>query len=226
MSKRPAKRTKESHSSATSEKVAVRPALKKAWIIITAVVGVLCAVLLNGPTILENARKLPKSIEQTRTQYLSWLHDDSEWTGNWSSFPDGIVDMEDMHLSNVDLQITIWSSQGKIDGAIATKKICSAIPSFDFILLKGNVSGHTAQVIAWDTIGGHDVDFARLELKRNGDIMTVTPLEGAKNWFPAMARLGRLPRANNEEPEPQSGFCAEERQAIMKQTIEQLESKT
>ena len=219
MSKKSASRNKKIHPPGISAKVTTRPFFKKAWIIGTATVGVLFTALLNGPTILENARKLPASIAQTKAQYLSWLHDDSEWTGNWSSFPEGIVDMEDMHLSNVDMQITIWSSQGQIDGTIATKKICKAIPLFNFVLLKGQVSGHSAQVTAWDIVLGHDVEFARLRLERDGDIMTVTPIDGAKAWFPTQARLGRTP--GNQKPEPQSGFCAEESKALMEQVIQQ-----
>ena len=146
MSNRSARRKKKGPQIVVPEKATARPFFKKAWVIATATAGVLFTALLNAPTILENVRKLPASIVRTKAQYLSWLHSDSEWTGKWSSSPEGIVDMEDMHLSNVDMQITIWASQGGIDGTIATKKICKEIPLFDFVLLKGQVSGHTAQV--------------------------------------------------------------------------------
>src|SRR3546814_17322974 len=78
-----------------------------------------------------------------------------------------------MQLSNVDMQITIWASQGEIDGTIATKEICKAIPVFNYVLLRGEVFGNTATVTAWDIVLGHKTEFAKLKLVRDGNIITV-----------------------------------------------------
>src|SRR3546814_15367641 len=110
---------------------------------------------------LQNARIIPKEVRETATQYQSWVKEDSEWTGHWSASPEGLADIADMQLSTVDMQITIWASQGEIDGTIATKEICKAIPVFNYVLLRGEVFGNTATVTAWDIVLGHKTEFAK-----------------------------------------------------------------
>ena len=190
------------------------PWYKRVWVVVSATSVVVSAILLKGPTLLQSARVLPGEVRQTASQFQSWAKEDAEWTGHWSSFPEGIVDMADIHLSNVDMQITIWASQGDIEGTIATKGICNSIPVFNYVLLRGEVSGNTAYVTAWDIVQGHKTDFAELKLVRDGNVITVTPSSGRKDWFPAAARLGRHPAEPGTEPEPDQSFCDQERKAF------------
>ena len=190
------------------------PWYKRVWVVASATGVVVSAILLKGPTLLQNARILPAEVRQTASDFQSWAKEDAAWTGHWSSFPEGIADMADMHLSDVDMQITIWASQGDIDGTIATKSICRSIPILNYVLLRGEVSGNTANVVAWDIVQGHKTDFAELKLVRDGDVVTVTPISGRKGWFPATARLGRHPGESGVEPEPDQTFCSEERKAF------------
>jgi hypothetical protein len=169
----------------------------------------LIAALMNGPILLKNARELPASFEKTKAQFQSWVYEDAEWTGIWTSFPEGLIDMEALHLSDVDLEITIWAKQGHIDGVIATTAICRQFPMWDYVLLRGDVSGNDADVVAYDFILGYARDFARLRLTREGNVITVTPLDGRKDWFPDVARLGRSPLAPTEEPDPDMSYCEE-----------------
>lgn len=189
------------------------PWYKRVWFIAAATSTVVTTVLIQGPTMLQNARILPNEIQKTSDQFHSWVKEDSEWTGHWSSFPEGMVDMADMNLSDVDLQITIWAKNGRIDGTIATKKICQSIPVLDYVLLRGEVSGNKAEVIAWDIVGGHKKEFASLTLVRDGYLMTVAPKAGMTSWFPQSAKIARRPR-DNEDPKPDSTFCAKEKQAL------------
>jgi hypothetical protein len=193
------------------------PWYKQVWFVISATAVVVSTILLNGPIMLQNARILPKEVIETKKQFKSWIKEDKEWTGHWSSFPEGIVNMGDLNLSDVDMQITIWSSEGYIDGTIATKKICKSIPVFNYILLRGEVNGDTARVIAWDIIQGHKTDFAELTLQRDEEVLTVTPVSGQMTWFPESARLGRTPRKAGAEPEPDQSFCTEERKEFFKE---------
>ncbi|WP_114996972.1 hypothetical protein [Xanthomonas campestris] len=190
------------------------PWYKRVWIVVSATSVVVSAILLKGPTLLENARILPGEARQTASEFQSWAKEDAEWTGHWSSFPEGIVDIADMRLSNVDMQITIWASQGDIDGTIATKSICKSIPVLNYVLLRGKVSGNTAHVTAWDTVQGHKTDFAELKIVRDGNVITVAPASGREDWFPATARLGRHPAEPGAEPEPDQSFCDQERKAF------------
>lgn len=192
------------------------PWYKQLWFVISATAVVVSAILLNGPAMLQSARILPKEVIETKRQFKSWVKEDEEWTGHWSSFPEGIGDMKDLNLSDVDMQITIWASEGYIDGTIATKKICRSIPIFNYILLRGEVSGDSAHVIAWDIIQGHKTDFAELKLQRDGEVLTVTPVSGQVMWFSESARLGRAPREPGAEPESDHSFCTEERKEFFK----------
>jgi hypothetical protein len=198
------------------------PWYKRVWVVASATSVVVSAILLKGPTLLQNARVLPNEVRQTASQFQSWAKEDAEWTGHWSSFPEGIVDMADMHLSNVDMQITIWASQGNIDGTIATKNICKSIPVLNYVLLRGEVSGNTAHVTAWDIVQGHKIDFAELKLVRDGNVIVVTPSFGRKDWFPATARLGRHPAEQGVEPKSDQTFCAQEQKTF----FEKLRSST
>ncbi|GHT92729.1 hypothetical protein FACS1894116_03400 [Betaproteobacteria bacterium] len=190
------------------------PWYKRIWVVVSATSVVVSTILLKEPTLLQNARVLPEEVRQTAGQFLSWVKEDTEWTGHWSSFPEGIMDMADMHLSDVDMQITIWASQGNIDGTISTKSICKSIPVFNYVLLRGEVSGNTAHVTAWDIVQGHKTEFAELKLVRDGGIITVTPSSGRKDWFPATARLGKHPTEPGIEPGPDQTFCDHERKAF------------
>jgi len=201
-------------SSQQVEPTAKLPWYKRVWVVVSATSIVVSAILLKGPNLLQNARILPAEIHQTVSQFLSWTKDDADWTGHWSSFPEGIVDMADMHLSDVDMQITIWAKEGSIDGTIATKSICKSIPVLNYVLLRGEVSGTTADVIAWDIVQGQKTDFAQLRLARDGDVITVTPVNGRKEWFPAISRLGRHPLEPGKEPEPDQTFCDQERKSF------------
>lgn len=182
------------------------PWYKRVWFVISATSVVVSAILLKGPTLLQNARILPSEVRQTASQLQSWIKEDTAWTGHWLSSPKGIVDIADMRLSNVDMQITIWASQGNINGTIATKNICRSIPALNYVLLRGEVSGNTAHVTAWDIVQGHKTDFAQLRLIRDGDVITVTPSSGRKDWFPETARLSRHPDEPGIEPEPDQTF--------------------
>lgn len=186
------------------------PWYKRVWVVVSATSVVISAILLKGPSLLQNARILPEEVRLTMSKFLSWAKEDDAWTGHWSSYPEGIVNMADMRLSDVDMQITIWASQGDIDGTIATKNICRSIPVLNYVLLRGSVSGNAAHVVAWDIVQGHKTDFAKLTLAREGDAMTVTPIDGRKDWFPSTARLGRHPTRS----EPDQAFCSEERKAF------------
>lgn len=94
---------------------------------------------------------------------------------------------------------------------------------FNYILLEGTVFGDSANVTAWDLIGGHRVEFARLKLKRNGYLMEVIPTSGNTEWFPANARIARDPSAPEEKDklDANHAFCANEKAALLKSLREQ-----
>jgi hypothetical protein len=80
--------------------------LKAGWIVLCTVIAAVGAIILKGPEVFDNLQKLPADISSVSDKFESWWYENADWTGNWSSFPEGIVDMGDMHLSDTDLKIT------------------------------------------------------------------------------------------------------------------------
>lgn len=195
------------------EKEKKEPWYKRVWVVAALTSASVSAVLIQGPTLLQNMRVIPSEIQKTSDQFQSWVKEDEQWTEHWSAFPEGMVDIADMNLSEVDLQITIWAKNGQIDGTIATHGICQSIPVFNYILLRGSISGNEANVIAWDVVGGHKKEFANLTLTRDNYIMTVKTNSGITSWFPKVARIARRP-IDSDDPQPDHEFCSEERQTL------------
>ncbi len=195
-----------------------KPWYARTWVIVSGICTVIAAVLINGPQALRNSRILPAEASKTISQFRSWVKEDAEWTGRWTAHPEGYADLEDMQLSNVDLEIVIWATEGRIDGTIATKRICKEFPTYNYIILEGSVFGDSANVTAWDIIGGHRVEFAKLTLKRNRYLMTVTPTAGNKDWFPASARIARDPSATEDKDKLDADhtYCAAEKAEFFK----------
>jgi hypothetical protein len=156
--------------------------------------GAIGAFLLNVNPILTNVRQLPAEVRMTGDQFSSWYHQDSDWSGRWTSSPEGYVDAAAMRLSDEAVEIELAVENGLIDGTIATRQICDAIP-FDFLLLRGRVNATrtTASVVVWDTFQGRNQDIAALTLKRDGAVITVVPKAGAVGLFPAQSRIALDP---------------------------------
>jgi len=180
-------------------------------LVVSTVATVAFTLVLNGPTILQNVRKVPAEVLATFDQYLSWVKEDEHWEGDWSTFPEGIVNMEDMKLSeNTDLKISLTAKNGVISGEISTGEICRNVPIFDFLLLRGKVSGNSARVMVWDIIDGKTIEFGELDLIREGGVIKTKPISGNTKWFPAGARIGKHP---TREEIFLSNFCRGKRKA-------------
>lgn len=169
--------------------------LAKPWAMVVAVVAAVGAFLLNINPILTNVRQLPSEVGKTNDQFVGWLYQDKAWEGYWRSetvegdavqaiSPDGRMGLDLMEVTD-----------GAIDGTIATPQTCDLIPAFDFFLVSGKVRpfGRTARVTIWDGVLGKKVQFAELELTRNGTSMSVRPLGGKSDLFPATISISRQP---------------------------------
>lgn len=199
------------------------PWYKRYWVFVYGGGAIIAALLLNGPQALRNSRILPAEVSKTISHFYSWVKEDAEWTGRWNAHPEGFADLADMKLSNTDLEIIIWATEGQLDGTIAIRRLCKELPMFNYILLEGSVFGDRAKVTAWDLIGGHRVEFAQLTLDRDGHLMTVKPTAGNKEWFPPSAQIAHDPSAPEDKDKLDSDhtFCAAEKAAFLKSLPDQ-----
>jgi hypothetical protein len=189
--------------------------LKRPWAIVVAVATVIGVFFLNINSVLTNVRAFPSEVRETGAQLSTWYYDDDAWNGYWTSHPEAYVDVADMNLSKFPYGLYLQVQNGEIDGMIADQPVCLSVP-FDFVLVRGHVDtfGKSATVFAWDTIGGHDVNFAKLKLKIVDGIMTVEPVEGVKRLFPT-ARIAFDPTAKEWPAE----FCEGKQAAMSKMLV-------
>jgi hypothetical protein len=167
--------------------------ITKHWFVISSIVGAFFMLILNAPTLITNLENLPRDVSRVTDKFLGWYYDDEAWTGFWSEFPEGYVNLEEMNLGSVKLGIDIIATSGVIGGMIGTKAICNTLPFVEFLHIEGKVSGNEAVITAFDYIGGKRQEFTRLTLRRDGIIMTVKPVDGIVDLFPQGAKIGRHP---------------------------------
>lgn len=189
--------------------------IRKHWVVITSIAGACFMLILNAPTLVTNLENLPTDVSRITTKFLGWYYDDEGWTGFWSEFPEGIVDMEDMKLSRTPIGIDITSTSGEIVGMIGTREICLNLPIVTFLLFEGKIQGNEAIITAYDIIGGKREEFTKLKLRRDKDTMMVQPIDGIIDLFPQEARIGHHP---NYDADTSSNYfndlCTEKLEAL------------
>jgi hypothetical protein len=209
-----------------------KKAITWAQVIGAGLIGLIAWVLLNGVTALQNAEQLPGAIAKTRDSILSGYYDDSSWTGVWSSILEGYVDSGDVILSDVDVYLQLLTAQGMVDGTIATRKLCVALPfAMDGVLFKGSVNGKGIEGVAYDYVGGKEVQLAIVSIKRDqkdASVLTVHVSQDRLDSFPQVARIRSDPSKkpmdikDNESPYcepvryPNGHTPLKERQAVRK----------
>lgn len=171
------------------------PFWKKTWVWFVGSVAALALLLANINSILANVRELPGEVRKTSDQFFDWYGDYPAWRGHWTNFPEGFVDIDQMNLSEDDFRIDIdETTQGQIVGSIETKGICDKTPIHERLLIDGTISSaRTAKISVFEFVGGYRRDFASLNLRRDGIIMTVTPDEDPGAIFAKEARIANSP---------------------------------
>jgi hypothetical protein len=194
-----------------------KPLYSRLWPVLTLLGAAVYGLLSEGPTLLTNAEKLPGEYERVSNSFLEWFYSDKDWKGIWSAGAEGYVDGASMNLSESDLVLHITPQRGKIGGEISLRIICLATPLLDYYLLDGQVLGDTATITAYDFVGGHRQNFFRFSAKRDGVVMTISPVAGANDWLPAVTRIALHPTSEYEDPyKLLHGKCAVEREVFMK----------
>jgi hypothetical protein len=98
-------------------------------------------------------------------------------------------------LSDVDVYLQLHAGQGNVDGTIATRKLCARLPyATNGVLFKGKVSGTGVQGLAYDYIGGKEIQLASIKIDRDSNdasILLVHVSSDALESFPSKARIRR-----------------------------------
>jgi hypothetical protein len=185
---------------------------KRAWPWITTSVVLLGWILINGVTVMQNAEQFPAAYVKARDSLLASYYDDSTWTGVWSNSPEGYTDSGDVKLAEVDVHVQLQTAQGTVDGTIATRKLCTQLPfAIDGVLFKGEVIGDSIKGVAYDYIGGKEVEIASVVIERDPEdpsLLKVRIVKDALQSFPAEAIIRRDPNAKPMDIEgKQAPYC-------------------
>ncbi|MGA9582071.1 MAG: hypothetical protein WBR13_08900 [Allosphingosinicella sp.] len=153
------------------------PIWKKPWLWLAGSIAALALLLTNINSILSNARALPSEARKTSEQFFEWYGEYDAWKGHWTNFPEGLVDMAELNLSQEDFRIDIDEiKNGAIAGMIESKGICEKTPFFERFSIEGNISNASiAKINVFDYVDGYKRIFAQLTLRRKGGVMTVIP---------------------------------------------------
>lgn len=184
------------------------PIWKKPWLWFVGSVAALALLLTNINSILSNARALPGEWRKTSDQFFEWYGEYDAWKGHWTNYPEGLVDMAELNLSNEDFRIDIdESGHGKIAGTIETKGICEKTAILEELLIDGSIStAGWAEIEAFDFIGGYRRVFATLNLRRDGMVMTVIPNDDPAGLFSKESRIALDPN-DFRGPEDKEPLC-------------------
>jgi hypothetical protein len=210
------RRTVRASSSQTSliTKQGVTPWYRRIWILLSILGAGLFGLVANGPMLLENAEKLPSTVDRVSGKFMSWYYEDKSWEGFWSANPEEYVNIEEVNLSDVDIKIHLKADKGRLDGEISTKKICSVTPMFDYLLLEGEAHGKEATITVYDFIDGRRHNFFQFTAQKEGVVLSIAMKEGAKDWIPFPARLG-LHSSAGDPYALLEGTCSKERKELL-----------
>lgn len=200
------------------------PLWKKPWPWFVGSIAALALLLTNINTILSNLRLLPSEVRKTSDQFHEWYGEYDAWKGHWSSFPEGLVNMEALNLSDEDFRIDIdETKEGIISGTIETTSICDKTPVFQELLLEGEISsaGH-ARADVFDFIGGHRRVFARIRLLRDDYIMTIVPEDDPAGLFSKGTRIARDPNEFGGVGDRPS-ICGDKREKFFMEAVRRAE---
>lgn len=168
---------------------------KRPWLWLTGALAAVALLLTNLTSILTDARGLPGEFEKTSDQFWQWYGKYEAWKGYWTSSPEGDVTVGDLQLSDAAFLLEIdTEADGTFAGWIETPGICDKVPFFETLMIDGTISSASrAEANVWDSVGGQRRVFARIALERDGEVITVRPIEDPAGIFPKATRIGRDP---------------------------------
>ena len=133
----------------------------------------------------------------------------SQWTGVYSSFPEGVVNMEELNLS-VDSDVIVFleysENEYRIDGYLHSDLFCEKGFSYRNVLLAGTPSIWTPNrlnIEVYEIVQGHTIELGAIRIFRDGlqGIITVICRESKSCLITDTLRLTPTPYIIEEELE-------------------------
>ena len=181
----------------SERKVTLFEWVREAFTALTAVVTFIAGVL--GLLVLYATNK--GLFADLSEDYYKWLYDEDAWTGLFNNYPEGVVDMPSMNLSDTNMQLVLTVHRGEIDGVMSEKRLCEVGFPHGYKLVKGQISALSgnASVTVWDIEQGYPKDYAEFNITREGVVVEVTPKSNSR-WFGSETiRLAQHPYINPDK---------------------------
>ena len=153
---------------------------------------------------------LPEQLNQFFDEYPvlreRWLSA-TQWTGMYSSFPEGVVNMAELDLSwesDVTISLNYSEETHSVDGYIHSDTFCEMGLLYRNVLLVGSPSiwaPNRLDMYAFEVVGGYTVTLGKIRIDRDGGIIAVTSIENTGGLFEDTLRLAAGSELKEEEQE-------------------------
>ena len=149
--------------------------------------GVLVAVVALASGLL-TLLKIYASDEATFKRFadraVAWHYKTDLWNGYFSSWFEGMVNIEELNLSESSMALALQAAGNTIDGGMSEKQLCRIFPPQDFKLVRGTIShfGNSAEIQIFEFVGGRTTVYAELTLHHDGLVLEVTPKRNSR-WL-------------------------------------------
>jgi hypothetical protein len=169
--------------------------IKKPWVQVGLSAAFLALLLTNINVILRQSRELPGEWGKTSQQFSAWYYDYPAWPGEWTSHPEGDLDEPVQSLSREGVRLDLeLGDKGRLGGTIETDGICKHIAYFESALIEGEITGpHSAKLVIFNFVEGHRRRMATVRVRRDGDAMTLMPVDDPWRIMSPNTKIARAP---------------------------------
>lgn len=178
--------------------------------------GVLIAIVALASGLL-TLLKIYASDEATFKRYadqaVAWHYKTDLWNGYFSNWFEGMVNIEELNLSESSMALALQAAGNAIDGGMSEKQLCSIFPPQDFKLVRGTIShfGNSAEIEIFEFVGGRTTVYAEFTLHHDGLVLEVTPKRNSRWLGKDTVRLIRHPESTIDTGfKAMEGACKEE----------------
>ena len=149
----------------------------KIFLVTMPILAIVFSVSKDAQSIVREFLALPGQLNTFLDEYPTlrekWLNA-QQWTGMYSSFPEGVMNLEDLDLSidsDVVLNLIYSEESHRIDGYIYSESFLGRGPLYPYLMLDGapnTLRPNSLRLDVFDVIEGHCLIIDRLNIKREG----------------------------------------------------------
>ena len=181
-------------------------AILKRFKVILVVLGTIGTIITIIGLVLTLPGKFNQFSVESPVMREQWLNA-TQWTGMYSSYPEGVVNMAELdlsHESDVIISLNYSDKQHSIDGYIHSDTFCKRGLVYRNVLLEGSPdiwAPNRLDLDAFEFVGGRTIILDKIRIDRDGPqgIITVTSVESNGRLLRDTLRLAPDSELKEEE---------------------------